>query len=86
MINKVDRAILETQKDGEQMYQSFVEIIDKVNVTLSTYLSSDMGEIILSPELGNIAFGAGKDCWGFTLKQFARMYSKKFNCDEKKMQ
>lgn len=85
MINKVDRAILETQKDGETMYQSFVEIIDKVNVTISTYISNDMGDITLSPELGNVAFGAGKDCWAFTLRQFARIYAKKFKCDEAKM-
>ena len=37
-----------------------------------------MGEIELDPKIGNVAFGSGKDCWGFTLKMFATMYSKKF--------
>lgn len=30
-----------------------------------------MGEIELDPRVGNVAFGSGKDCWGFTLNFFA---------------
>jgi elongation factor 2 len=55
-----------------------VEVIDKVNVTLSTYLPEDMGEVLMNPESGNVAFGAGKDCWAFTVSNFARFYSTKF--------
>jgi elongation factor 2 len=40
-----------------------------------------MGELICEPDRGNVAFGSGKDQWGFTLNHFAEMYSKKFNID-----
>ena len=39
----------------------------------------------LDPSVGNVGFGAGKHGWGFTVKQFARIYSKKFGVDESKM-
>ena len=44
-----------------------------------------MGDLSLDPTKGNIAFGAGKDQWAFTLKTFARIYSKKTGISEKKM-
>lgn len=44
-----------------------------------------MGEIELNPSVGNVAFGSGKDCWGFTLKMFADIYSKKFGISYDKM-
>lgn len=39
----------------------------------------------LHPALGNVAFGSGKDCWAFTLKVFAEMYSKKLKCPVDKL-
>ena len=44
-----------------------------------------MGAIDLQPVIGNVAFGSGKDCWGFTLGQFAEIYSKKFGIKKDKM-
>jgi len=84
-INKIDRNILELKEDGEQMYQRFVKTIDLVNVIVSGYEQPDMGDLSLHPSLGNVAFGAGKDCWGFTLTKFARIYSKKFGISEEKL-
>ena len=37
-----------------------------------------MGDLSCDPTIGNVAFGAGKDQWVFTLRTFARMYSKIF--------
>jgi len=85
MVNKVDRAILELKLDGEAMYKNFVRVIDRVNVIIDTYAQPDMGDAELNPIKGNVAFGSGKDCWGFTLSQFARMYAKKFGIEEHKM-
>ena len=85
MVNKVDRAILELKLDGEAMYKNFVRVIDRVNVIVDTYAQPDMGDAELNPIKGNVAFGSGKDCWGFTLSQFARMYAKKFGIEEHKM-
>lgn len=84
-INKVDRNILELEVDGESMYSSFSKTIDNVNVIISTYESEDMGDMELHPAKGNVAFGSGKDCWAFTLKVFAEMYSKKLNCEVEKL-
>lgn len=85
MVNKVDRAILELELDGEQMYKNFLRVIDNVNVVVNTYAQSDMGSCELSPTVGNVAFGSGKDAWGFTLKRFASIYSKKFKIPYDKM-
>lgn len=37
-----------------------------------------MGNLILDPTKGNVAFGAGKDQWAFTLKTFAKIYGVKY--------
>lgn len=84
-VNKIDRLIIELQMDPETMYQNFVRVIDMVNVIISTYEQPDMGELSLLPNKGNVAFGSGKECWGFTLNVFARMYSKKFKIEESKL-
>ena len=85
MVNKVDRAILELELNGEQMYKNFLRVIDNVNVVINTYSQPDMGKCELSPTVGNVAFGSGKDAWGFTLKRFAEIYSKKFKIPYDKM-
>ncbi len=85
MVNKVDRAILELQLDGEQIYKNFDRVIQRTNVVVANFAQDDMGEIELDPTTGNVAFGSGKDCWGFTLKMFADIYSKKFGIEQSKM-
>lgn len=84
-VNKVDRNILELQVDGETMYTNFVRVIGNVNGIISTYEDEKMGDLELHPGKGNVAFGSGKECWAFTLKRFAGMYSKKFGMDVEKM-
>ena len=84
IINKVDRAVIELKKSGEEIYQSFCHVIDMVNVVTSTYQNEVMGDLSLSPTQGNVAFGAGKE-WAFTLRTFAKIYSKKFGISEQKM-
>lgn len=85
MVNKIDRSILELKLDGEAMYQSFLRVIDMANVVISTYQSEDMGDLLVDPSIGNVAFGSGKDQWAFTLTRFARIYSKKFGISFDKM-
>jgi hypothetical protein len=53
------------------MYQNFVRVIDMVNVIISQYEMPEMGDLFLLPQKGNVAFGTGKDCWGFSLTRFA---------------
>lgn len=66
MINKMDRVIIEMQLDGEQIYQRIKATIAKVNSILETYDAKP-----LEVSLSQVAFGAGKDCWGFTINTFA---------------
>jgi elongation factor 2 len=84
-INKVDRNMLELQLDPEEMYQSFCRTIEKTNAIISTYDSGVMGDMMLEPGSGNVGFGSGLMGWGFTLAQFARMYSEKFGVSEEVM-
>lgn len=44
-----------------------------------------MGDLVLDPTIGNIAFGAGKDQWAFTLRTFANIYSRKTGAPVEKL-
>ena len=71
--------------DSEELYQNLVKHIDQCNIVISTYLPDELQQTFLDPLTGNVAFGAGKECWGFRLQDFARVFSKKLNCDYNKM-
>lgn len=45
MINKVDRAIGELKLNGEEIYQQFQKVIDKVNVVICNYQNEEMGDL-----------------------------------------
>jgi elongation factor 2 len=81
----MDRAINELQLEPEQMYQLFVNIIAEVNKLIGTYHNEELGDWHVSPESNTVAFAAGKQGWAFRLKDFARIYAKKFNVKEDKM-
>ncbi|KAJ7457853.1 P-loop containing nucleoside triphosphate hydrolase protein [Mycena latifolia] len=85
VINKVDRALLELQISPEVLYQSFCRTIESVNVTISTYHDSALGDVQVYPDQGTVAFASGLHGWGFTLRQFAARYAKKFGVDRDKM-
>src|SRR5690348_1009077 len=56
MINKIDRSILELQQDGETMYQNFIRVVDLANVIISNYEQPDMGDLLVYPNKGSVAF------------------------------
>jgi elongation factor 2 len=85
MINKVDRNLLELQLDAESMYQGFCRTIEKVNVIISTYDDGVIGNLLVDPAVGNVAFGSGLMGWAFTLKRFSHIYASKFGVDPDKM-
>jgi elongation factor 2 len=84
MVNKVDRALLELQLSGEEIYQNMVRAIENVNVIIESYKFGEHNWQV-EPVKGNVAFGSGLHQWGFTLKNFARFYAAKFNTTEDKM-
>jgi elongation factor 2 len=86
MVNKIDRAILELQVDGEAMYQNFLRVIENVNVIVATYDDDSMGECLqIDPQLGTCAMGSALFGWAFTITKFARVYAVKFGIDRAKM-
>jgi len=44
-----------------------------------------MGDLLIYPNKGNVAFGSGKECWAFTITRFAHIYAKKFKMEQKKL-
>lgn len=88
-VNKLDLAILSMKLEGEEAFHRFQQVVEDVNVIISTYggeaVIRDMGDLQVSPEKGTVAFGSGKEVWGFTLRHFAKMYSKKFGMSRAKM-
>lgn len=84
MVNKVDRALLELQLTGEEIYQNMVKAIENVNVIIESYKFGDK-DWQVDPIHGNVAFGSGLHQWGFTLRVFAKVYAAKFNTTIEKM-
>jgi len=84
-VNKLDRAFLELQLPSEDMYLHFVKHIENVNVLVATYNDEALGDCMVDPTKGTVAFSAGLHGWAFTLTKFARMYAKKFGTDVDKM-
>jgi len=84
-VNKLDRAFLELQLPSEEMYMAFVKHVENVNVLVATYNDEKLGDVMVDPCKGTVAFSAGLHGWAFTLTKFARMYAKKFNVDIEKM-
>ncbi|KAJ3338425.1 Elongation factor 2 [Gonapodya sp. JEL0774] len=85
VINKLDRAILELQLSKENCYQNLTRIIDSVNTIITTYSDSSTDSVALTPQDGSVAFCSGLQGWGFTLRQFARRYSRRFGVDANKL-
>lgn len=68
--------------------QAFTRIIDSVNATISAYTSytyDTLGDLQIHPENGSVAFASSLHGWGFTLRQFAARYSKKFGVRQDKL-
>merc|ERR1719284_886075 len=84
-VNKVDRAILELQMEPEDMYGRFRKAVEDVNVIISTYTDSLMGDNQVMPEKGTVAFGSGLHGWGFNVERFAKIYAAKMGVDKDKM-
>merc|ERR1711937_941580 len=84
-VNKVDRCILELQMEPEDMYSKFRKAIEDVNVLISTYNDSLLGDIQVDPSKGTVAFGSGLHGWGFNVERFARIYASKMGMDKDKM-
>eukprot|EP01032_Pedospumella_encystans_P009679 gene9679-11379_t len=84
MINKLDRALLELQLTGEEIYQLALRSIGDVNQIINSN-SVQKHDWNISSTKGSVVFGSGLHQWGFSLKTFAKVYASKFNTTEEKM-
>jgi elongation factor 2 len=84
-LNKLDRIFLELQNTLEECYTNFRNSIESVNVICQTYKDEKLGEIECLPQTGKVGFGSGLHAWGFTLRDFAKMYCSRFGLSEEKM-
>ncbi|GJS11228.1 elongation factor G, III-V domain-containing protein [Tanacetum coccineum] len=84
-INKLDHCFLDLQVDGEKAYQSFQRFIENANVVMATYEDPLLGDVMVYPEKGTVAFSSRLHGWAFTLTNFVKMYASKFGVDESKM-
>ncbi len=83
LINKMDRYIFELHITPEEAYTRIISIIDQVNTIIETYQSKDSElKLHLSPELGNVFWGSALHSWGFSIHDFAKRLSPKFNMSE----
>jgi elongation factor 2 len=85
MLNKLDRCIFELLISPEDAYKAFVRTIESLNVIISTYHDTAVGDMLLDPIKGMVVFGSGLQQWGFTLQKFAKLYATKFSTTRHKM-
>ncbi|KAL0210844.1 hypothetical protein P9112_009142 [Eukaryota sp. TZLM1-RC] len=85
MLNKMDRVLLELKQEPEEAYQSFARTVENTNVLIATYLDEALGDVMVDPSNGTVAFGSGLHGWGFTLTHFANMYASKFGIERSKL-
>ncbi|KIM34903.1 hypothetical protein M413DRAFT_449999, partial [Hebeloma cylindrosporum] len=76
ILNKVDCGLSELHLTKEALYQSFQRTIEQ---------DTTLGDMQVYPDQGTVAFTSGVQGWGFTLRQFATQYSRKFGIDKVKL-
>ncbi|ETO14681.1 hypothetical protein RFI_22685, partial [Reticulomyxa filosa] len=93
-LNKLDCVFSELHSSLEDCYQICANIIEAVNVICQTYEDQNLGNIEVQKKNGHgkvlphterVAFGSGLQGWGFTLRDFSRLYASKFGLPTKKM-
>jgi len=84
-LNKLDRIFLEHQYNLEEIYQNFRNSVESVNVIVATYKHKKLGDMQVSPDIGNVGFGSGLYSWGFTLENFVKLYANMFGLSKRKL-
>ncbi|GKB62675.1 elongation factor 2, partial [Tanacetum coccineum] len=71
--------------DGEEAYQKIQRVIESVNGIILTHEDPLLGDVMVYPKKGTVAFSTGIHGWAVTLNHFAKLYAFKFGIDEAKM-
>ncbi|KAH6911472.1 hypothetical protein BKA70DRAFT_1370669 [Coprinopsis sp. MPI-PUGE-AT-0042] len=86
VLSKMDSLLFTEDVDKESVYQSLYATIESFNAIVSTLNGGIAGgDFQVCPSQGNIAFTSGLQGWGFTLRQFAIRYARKFGVDQSKV-
>lgn len=86
-MNKLDLALLTLACEKEELYSKLQRVIESVNVIIAQHIEdpNPMGNTMVSPTDGTVGFGSGLQSWGFTIRNFANIYSGKFNIPAEKL-
>ncbi len=82
VLNKFDRLIVELRLSPEEVFVRLSGIIDQINDIIATYAPAAMPSLVLSPLDGTVLFAAGKQSWGFSLPQLAKLMAAKSGASE----
>jgi U5 small nuclear ribonucleoprotein component len=77
LVNKVDRLILELKLPPTDAYFKLKHTIEEVNDVLAS-CAHGTAPLRVSPELGNVCFGAVALGFVFSVQSFARIYAEHF--------
>lgn len=84
LINKIDRLIFELQLSPEDLYQKLYSHVIHLNSVIHNY-NKKMPEIVLDPRKGTVAFGCGKQGWGFSLFNMAAKWCGKLGMTKEEL-
>ncbi|XP_005104612.1 elongation factor-like GTPase 1 [Aplysia californica] len=79
----ISEAMDRTSKDNEEENEDSAETNDPKSYDWTVIEDEEENKnIYFSPELGNVVFASAYDGWGFSVKDFARMYAAKLGTKE----
>lgn len=80
VINKLDRLIVELNKNVDEIFQSILRVIEDCNAYVAELYHYDLdsdgieNDALFSPETGNVIFASGLDGWAFTTQDIAELF------------
>ncbi|XP_030748356.1 elongation factor-like GTPase 1 [Sitophilus oryzae] len=83
VVNKLDRLILELDKDIDLMFQSIIKVIEDCNVIIAElyqyeFMSNEVDiedtGLLFNPDKDNVIFASAIDGWAFTTRQISKMF------------
>jgi elongation factor 2 len=86
-VNKVDKCIIDMQKDVADLYNDIRQAVEAVNVTITTLCGDKpfCPNLEVKPEKGDVIIGSALYGWAFGLADFAKVYAAKFSIEQDKM-
>ncbi|GAB5366795.1 hypothetical protein AAMO2058_001174300 [Amorphochlora amoebiformis] len=85
-LNKLDKMFTRWPSDPETCYRALEKGVQDLNIAIGANEEGVMGKsCTVWPQNGSVGFGSGLQGWGFTLRDFARIYHDRHGISERKM-